>query len=246
MGGTAFLMYGDLDIDVFSAIPVRTGFFNRLLGRKHGDLIKSLTVGRPGTLVDLPSDSLAGIPAAFRDFLHERFSSPKPRDSAVLNDYFLQDVISVFLRGERQSEKTTQYYVQIGFSGCAGLAETSAELGAHWAEIWYQERSEFLMRRFFDPIGFTPTTEESTYRRGQLFAPAGDHGYALFITAVGTGGPYGAEDLYPPFEIDAAIEEQIGQEKTGELLAQIKSEYMPLLADGKCRCGMCAQRPPTA
>jgi hypothetical protein len=243
MGGAAFLIFGKLDMDVFGALPVRKGLLNRVLRRTNRDLIKSLTMGKRGTLLDLPSTSLQGVKDAFRGFLRESLRSPSPSDLSVLNGYFTLDVISVFLRSEQEEAGTTKQYVQIGFSGCAGLAEISAELGAHWAEIWYRDRKQFLIRSFFDPVGFTPTTEESACESHRVFVPAGAHGYALFTDAVEAGGPY-EEASYPPFEMDAAIEEEIGQDKTRELLEQVRRKYMRQAKEGKCLCGLCRAAPP--
>lgn len=69
--------------------------------------------------------------------------------------YLAMDVVTINVRGERSGDEVSSWYVQMTFSACAGMADTSAEVAAHWAEIWYRRAGDELASNHFRPFGFT-------------------------------------------------------------------------------------------
>jgi hypothetical protein len=51
----------------------------------------------------------------------------------------MDGIPSLYCWGEREAGSDTRSYVQLGFSGCAGMAEVSATVAGHWAAAWIRE-----------------------------------------------------------------------------------------------------------
>ena len=156
----------------------------------------------------------------------------------VLEEYLSVDVFSLYLRGE-EKEGLARYYLQLTFSGCAGLAETSAELAAHWAELWWQRERE-LIEGLCQPRGFSPTgLWDAVPSSGAMFLPLKQGGYAQYLdlesipAAPGLPPP---EDL-PWIEADMALHEE--RADTEERLAELKPVAQHVFSDRRCRCALC-------
>ena len=53
--------------------------------------------------------------------------------------------------------------VDIFFSSCGGTSDTSGQLAAHWAELWYGKEKSKIDADIFVPFGFLPTDSSCTY-----------------------------------------------------------------------------------
>jgi hypothetical protein len=222
MGGSATMIHGNIDP---RRLEHPRGYFARLFGRG----VTEIPMGNDRALIDLPcrdlKDVADGFPAWLRDTLADAWVSSK----AIL-DYLDTAAPNIHLRGDREGA-TTSWYVQVGFSGCAGLAQTSADVASHWAQKWFddeRERIDALLR----PRGFFAERAEAI-NESSLFLPIGAGGYAGYSVE---GWMAGSQRSH--YEFDAAIEEN--DEGAAQRLRQVlDTQLVALMADGQCRCQLC-------
>jgi len=234
MGGAAFLIRGELDYGKHECKPQKKTFLQRLRLRRQPEGPKILEFGQ-GKLIDVPAEKLSGMSAAFREYLHNRI--PKPWSSTnVFHEYLDAGVIGTYVRGEQPADSSsTDWYVQMTFSGCAGLGEIAAELGAHWAERWYQDEGDFITTSFLEPFHFTPGPSRSEDHFKRAFLPLGHLGYGLYVGHL-------KDQQYPPeyaFELDAGATEYMKYEDYLRLIKEIDETFEPVMSDGLCRCQLC-------
>lgn len=225
MGGAAVQIMGSLDA---RRLEEPRGFFAKLFRSRPP---REFSVGRDRTMIDLPCKDLRILEVEFQNFLRAELPSPWLASKSVL-DYLGTGTTDIHLRGERQDGGEASWYVQVTFSGCAGLAQTSADIAAHWADIWFQRHRDqigaLLQLRGFTPTGVEPVTEEQTY------LPIGESGYAGFSRE-----GWGPKDEVPThFSFDAAVNETNDAEAQ-RLSAQLESKFRRLMSDGRCRCQLC-------
>jgi hypothetical protein len=237
MGGTAFLIPGKLAEHHWQPTPEKRSFLDRVTGRRGFTKPRVTELG-PGTrLIELPPGPLVGLEADFRGFLARRLVEPWEASQLVL-DYLDDGVVTVFLRGEQSPERTEpHYYVQVTFSGCAGMAEVCAEVAWHWAALWYQDGYERLADRFFEPFGFVPSYPEAQGLLANPFLPLGRLGYGMYV-----GGLPGTPDEEAPsrlFELDAWMMESLDATEDLSIIRQLDTRFGPLMADARCRCQLC-------
>jgi hypothetical protein len=143
----------------------------------------------------------------------------------------------MYVRGETAPDTPTRWYVQVTFTGCAGLCEVSAELATHWAEYWVDARLPELQSTMLEPYGFHPRPDELE-RTPRKFLPVGPFGYALYVGEfIVEGAAYNPEFA---FELDASYEEDLFP--TGEYVDKefLDREFGSLLRETGCRCSFCA------
>lgn len=237
MGGTAFLIPGKLVEHHWQPQPEKRSFLDRVMGRRGFTKPRVTELG-PGTrLIELPPGPLVGLEADFRDFLARRLVEPWEASQLVL-DYLDDGVVTVFLRGEQSPERTEpHYYVQVSFSGCAGIAEVSAEVARHWAAVWYQDSYERLADRFFEPFGFAPSYPEAQELLANPFLPMGRLGYGMYVG--GLPGPSDEEAPSQLFELDASVMESLDETEDLSIIRELDTKFGPLMADSQCRCQLC-------
>jgi hypothetical protein len=242
MGGCAFLIWGQVDDKLLAPVEVKRTLLDRLLRRPavRGPNIMELPNG--SRLIDLPAAGLAGMKKDFRSFLNERVPQPWPSTKVIL-DYLDLDIFEIYLRGEQDQHGPAKWYVQCSFSGCAGTAEVSAELGAHWAEIWYRERRDSIGELHLQPSGFIPNESQTKPWASRTFLPVGNLGYALY-----SGQEQAASELFQPeylFELDDAMGNMTGMSEGDGVqdplfvLKSLEERFATLMADSACRCQLC-------
>lgn len=238
MGGTAFLIWGkpaDLNLE---PTPIKPTFMDRVLGRQRFHK-PQVTEGPFGSkMIDAPADRFRVLVGEFLDFLRRRISNPWASSKVVL-DYFGYGTISVYFRGEQTPDRSDpSWYVQLSFSGCAGTAEISAELAAHWTGIWYREDRDRIVDRFLAPLGFMVDEARTDAETQSVFVPVGELGYGLY-----TGGSGLEPDPEWPgsrlFELDAGLTESLMKPEDLSALRGLDRHYGPLMTDGRCRCQLC-------
>lgn len=224
MGGNALLVWGTADVERLA----RRGALARLFG--HG-APREVDIGSGRTLVELSPRGVRALAPAFKSYVRRTASPPWAATSSVVS--YLDIAFELFVRGERQGATAPAWYVQLSFGGCAGMAETSSEVAAHWANKWWADERE-LIAGLLAPRGFTPTHVTGT--GGELtFLPLGDLGYASFRKE---GYRFDAETPPTHFEIDASVAE--GNEEGAERLSRIlEKDWAPYMADGRCHCQLC-------
>jgi hypothetical protein len=162
---------------------------------------------------------------------------PVSEASRNIVEYLDLDVIRINFRGQKRAQnESTEWCVQITFSGCAGMAETSASLAAHWAELWYLENRTELQKEIFSLSGFYSSEPEDNTET-ETFLPLPEGGYAKYF-AEPQEMYINGEELSFHFEIDDSFLE--AQADGGlDLMNKIESEYLTVMANGKCRCQLC-------
>jgi hypothetical protein len=221
MGGSAILIHGDIDARRLVRPP---GFLARLLGRP----------GVPQALgaefIELPGEDLKVLAGAFADYLRARMPVPTPSTRPVFD--YLRDVgTKVDLRGEKRGSGY-DWYVQLYFSGCAGMAEISAEVAAHWAMRWYADEGGRIEADILGPRGFTAATVELAADPA-VFLPVGSGGYAHYPVE-----PERPDDRRG-FSIDGAATEW-DEAEARRVQAWLEAHGAALVRQAGCHCQLCA------
>jgi hypothetical protein len=233
MGGSALLIHGTPSADLLTPRAAPRSLTDRLLGR-HPVLGPTETpIGRDHMLLEIPSGPLRPLADDFRAFVERAFDDPWPSTENV-RDYLAIDVITTYLRGSRTANGVPSWYVQFTFSACAGMADTSADLAAHWAEIWYRRSGDELASKYFRPFGFIPERIEGPANR---FVPLGRMGYAVI---------HDGEEADPEvpgsryFALDYAVLETFDGEDLTREWQELDAALSDMRAAGACFCQFCA------
>ena len=156
MGGTAFLIWGKLSEARLQPTPLERTLLDRIMGRQRFDKPNVTNVGGGRRVIDFPATKYQVLADDFRAFLERKIPVPWPATEEFMN-YLEDGALSIYVRGEQAPELSApDYYIQITFSGCAGMAEVSAELGSHWAEIYYRDTHENIKDQYLNHFGFVP------------------------------------------------------------------------------------------
>jgi hypothetical protein len=234
LGGSALLIHGTPSADLLMPRAAARSLADRLLGRHPVSGPTEAPIGHDRVLLEIPSDPLLPLANDFRRYVDRAFDDPWPSTMCV-RDYLAMDVVTIYLRGERVGNEVPRWAVQLTFSACAGMADTSAEVAAHWAEIWYRQAGDELASKYFLSFGFTPERVETT-GPAKLFVPLGRLGYALF---------HGGAEANPDsegrnFELDwSSLETLNGGDLTREW-QELDEALSDVRAAAVCRCQFCA------
>lgn len=205
MGGSAYLIRGHLQDWRREAV--------------EGDLGEGL--------IDLDAGPLgAAFVKAFREYLGGEIRKPWPATKTALG--YIKDSGEAYLRGDKLG-----WYVQVSFSGNAGMSGLSAELATHWAGSWLAAELEELAQTLLLPQGFEPAESwrDEVPEPPPLFVPTRQYGYA------GLHPEYGYhfdEWVTEPFEDEPEEDEESEHPLVTKLAAQAD-----FLSDGACRCQLC-------
>jgi hypothetical protein len=203
-----------------------------MLGRTRQVAPRVVPLGSGGELIDLDATELKPLIPRFHAFLSRRLPEPNTASAQTLEYLGIRDIPRLYLRGNREAGKAAEWFTQVGFSGCAGMAEVSALVACHWAAAWAQEEMPVLEREIFGPFGFTPTPDQSFGLADERFLPVAELGYLRYVPA----DEREAGGLV--FEVDHAVVEAI--ENAEERLADASARHGSLMADSRCRCQLCA------
>ena len=218
MGGSAFLIYGRVAEE---RSRVKPGAWT--------------SVGANRRIVTLPTDVVSKLPDAFLADLGRRFSKPWSATATTL-EYLQADATTAYLRGDEEAGKGLEWYVQLNFSGGAGLSEVSAVLAVHWAERWFATQPSALAAAYLEPDGFSPNGRVEPLNAAHMFVPVGAAGYAI----IDRSSPDG-----PMLDVDQwALEaiEEFGEDDEIDATAMLDRAYaaMPSLRSAdSCCCQWC-------
>ena len=235
MGGSALVITGTPSADLLTPRAAARSLADRLLGRHPVSGPTETPIGRDRVLLESPSDPLRPLADDFRTYVDRAFDDPWPSTMCV-RDYLAMDVVTIYLRGERSGNEVASWYIQLTFSACAGMADTSAEVAAHWAEIWYRQARDELASKYFLPFGFTPERVDTT-GPAKRFVPLGRLGYALF---------HGDEEAGPAdsecrnFELDWSVLEPLSGVDLTRDWQELDEALSDVRAAGLCLCQFCA------
>jgi len=205
-----------------------------------------------GGFEELPVDRRLqkALRASFARFLDEEIPEPWVATRILRKNYLRPISFAIYLRGQRDKPNQPYYhYVQLSFSGCAGMADTSSALAAHWAEVWCKKRTEFIETELLRPYQLEPTENPAlVLEPEETFIPAGEYGYASFVPAK-YRAKQDADDERPVcfFMVDACWHEAhyagLGDganiDFEFDVVNTLNREYAELMSDGRCRCQLC-------
>jgi hypothetical protein len=231
MGGTALLIYGHLSADRLRPRPLPRNWLDRLLGRTRERSPRTVTMGHNRELLEVDAAELEPLVARFREFLAREIPVPHSASAQTLEYLDIKGIPSLYLRAESEGGGEPEWYTQVTFSGCAGMAEISALVAAHWAEAWARRELPALEREILTPFGFTPRKEQR-FESTDRFLPMEELGYLHWLPEEDR------EEDEVLFEVDHAVIEAI--EGTPDRLTAVSDQYAKLMTDGRCRCQLCA------
>ncbi len=239
MGGTAFLIWGAIEESILKQESQKQSLFDRILRRNPGPSLQRMEMGPGHIFYDLPSPELNKLKGDFLDFLNNIAPSLwKPTN--YVRDYIKQNAFETYLRGEQNPpESEIEWYIQISFPDCAGLAAVSAEVGAHWADIWFSRNKERISQEYLIPFGFTPSSYQKPFNQFPMFLPLGKLGYGLYM---GDEPIDLEEDSNRPtrFELDEGLIEELEIRRTLPDLKALELDLSEHMTDGKCKCQLCS------
>jgi hypothetical protein len=237
LGGAALLIYGSVRDERLHPPAAPRSLVDRLLGRDRAETPAWSSVGRDRRMIDLPADALAQMGSAFTDHVANCFSQPWKATTAIL-EYLRLDITSVYVRGEATGSNPPEWYVQVTFSGCAGMSEVSAELAVHWAQRWYAEDQAGLTAKYLEPYGFKPNGRTGAAPSPAVYVPLGAAGYARFDPTPRPVDEDVVESRF--FEIDAAATETLDEAEKAMVMQMLDEKLPPILPSGSCCCQLCA------
>jgi len=238
MGGHAYVIPGRLVPERLerekppSELVRPVSFWRKLVGARA-------PIAEPSVVQLANGDRLTEIPAApldpeliddLRAWLGRRIAQPS-RGTAVVVDYLDDSSPTVYVRGiHRANDRMPEHFVQVMFSGCAGEAETSARVAAHWTALWYAAEQARIASEHFAPFGFTPDSGVPIDDESMAFLPAGELGYLEYV-------PLDMRhDADAAFEMDHATAEAHAD---SPLLARLEDVFGGFMREGACRCQLC-------
>ena len=239
MGGNALLIYGTVADELLRPRPAPRSVLRRILGGSGTSAPKWRQLGSNRRMMDLPAGGVKELAREVRAHVATRFQ-PRWTATASVIDYLGLDVINVYLRGDQEGEAPPEWYVQLSFSGCAGMAEVSSEVATHWAERWYETDHERIASTFLRPHGFEPSGRTLGIASGAVFVPIGTAGYATFSPTpreVDSEAQL-AESRY--FDIDASALETLDDTELPDVMRKLDEELRPLIPESGCCCQWCS------
>jgi hypothetical protein len=184
-------------------------------------------------IYDIPAEPIDHpLVADFRKWLARRLPEPSDASKVVL-EYITEITPNVYIRGTaHKGETTPSFWVQMSFSGCAGMAETSARVAGHWTGLWYRAEHERISDKYLRAARLIPDASKATTgdEEPYLFVPGGDLGYVEYLAPGLAGGE-------PEVSIDHSVAEAIEGDPRLDRLHEIVA---PFISAGMCRCQLCA------
>jgi len=237
MGGYAYVIPGHLAPERLerpsdTAVQAHPTFWQRLLGApKPVDALSAVQLPNGDRLIEIPAVPLD--PALIEDlraWLDERVEQPS-RGTAVVLDYLNDSSPTVYVRGiQHATTQTSEHFVQMMFTGCAGMAETSARLMAHWSALWYVAERERIHAEHLVPFGFIPEPGVPVDDERMAFLPAGELGYLEYVPSERRDAGQTA------FELDQGVVEAFDG---SALLTRLDDLFGGFMREGLCRCQLC-------
>jgi hypothetical protein len=238
MGGSAFVLECQVARELYEERPLPRTLIDKLLFRTRRAGVRRMSFGDATHLEFVLPQALAALPSMARAWMRAHIPSDDASARVILDEYLSVPVADVYLRGQER-DGTTRTSVELIFSGCAGLAETSAAVVVHWCERWWREDRAAIERAcagsgvtLVDVFRFDGETSP-------IFFPLKQGGYALFTDAAAVPPSPG---LPPPeglpwLEVDEALNEQ--RADVDDVLPALKSLAEETFTDRRCRCVMC-------
>lgn len=244
MGGDAFLLEGEVAPALLEERALPRTLLDRLLFRTRRAGLRRTALGEQVLLeVEPLLEAVAALWPVFRRWLAGRLPPERGPAAAAVHEYLALDPCTVYLRGEERGGRA-RFYAQLTFTGCAGLAETTAAACVHFAERWWTDERAALTAGLAG-AGFAPSGpwREDVVPAPPLFFPLRRGGYALFTDAQAL--PPAPPGVPPPeglpwLEVDGALHEGGEVEDVDAALARLRPLAEAAFAERRCRCDLCA------
>lgn len=231
MGGSAFLIYGDIDSKLLEKRETKPTFIQRIFGIKKYVSPKETPLGNNLTIIDINQPCFDKLIDMFQEFLNRFISQPHSATGQFI-EYLKIKTMSIFFRGEKTLDKT-EWYVQFNFSGCAGMGEISAELGSHWVDKWLKIEKYSLLD-FFNQNGFH-ISDNQPENDDSAFIPFEKYGYAKIQNSVITDEEYEGSQY---FEFDQSVLEGLDNSDFRKM-KNLDQQYKNYYDLKKCCCQIC-------
>lgn len=217
MGGAAFTIYGKYSGEEES----KKGLFSRMFKKESQKSVREKTVTKE-------------FKADFVEYIDSKLENDIT--VSVVKDYLkMKGIFECFIR-----EHNGIHCIDITFSGCAGMAQVSSEVCAHWAEFWHKENRKKI-EEIAKRNGFNPDGRAEGMGKNEVFVPAGAAGYALLIVDESS-----EKEMLPPnifkttfFEVDESYMEGADEKEFVELNDKLNLEYSGAVKERKCMCAFC-------
>ena len=231
MGGSAFLLFGSIDPILLEKREIKQTLFQKIFGIKKYTGPTETKMNDNYSLMSINNHGLGILEKIFKKYLLEAIPNPNTATKQFM-DYINIKTITIYLRGNKKVDKT-EWYVQITFSGCAGMSETSAALGSHWAELWInKERNKIT--EILAKNGFI-IDENRNESEKNFFIPFDKYGYAKVLNENEIDDEIEGSKY---FEIDQAVLESLSDEEQ-TLLSKLDNKYYTYVNNKICHCQIC-------
>ena len=202
-------------------------------GKVADHLLQSTTeveLGGGRFMTEAPSKVFAHIPKEFKSFLYRAMPHPW-QSTAWFFDYLSLPALSLFLRGERAARnEPVDWYIQLSFTGCAGVAGIAAELGNHWLGKWIESEGLKIQETLLAPYGFESDLSQVEAAAG-VFIPFEGLGYGQRISDAEVDPDWEGSKY---FEFDCVYDPDFIDAKIMKKLRLIDDNFRHLGAEGRC------------
>lgn len=179
-----------------------------------------------------PPELLQRFQESFGSFVGS-FGVPWNATQHILD--YMSYAASILIRGERSGDAPAMWESYVRLSGCAGMAQTSSEVAAHWIRTWANQRPTELSTLLSDH-GFSVSNIEKDDEILKYF-PTAECGYTSYwldaADAVTEDEPWAGK-----FDIDVAAYDHLADGGLA-LARKLESVAGELMSDGICRCQLC-------
>lgn len=233
VGGQVAIISGTLAQRALQPKPARRGVLDRIIGRTRMVAPSERRAPDGSAWIELPPDDWLPLAAAFGAFLRRAMPAPWEASRMFL-EYLDLPALEVRVNGARGAgAQEPVWTLEFSFSGCAGMAEVSAELGAHWVEKWFEKEGARIQAELLSGAGFEAQPAELAT---PVFVPFEGLGYGRRFDEEPDAQSEGSRI----FEFDYSVSEVLGHEGKLASLQALDAKFGSVGADGKCRCQLCS------
>ena len=188
--------------------------------------------------ITIPTDEFLFLKEMFMRYINKELNRHWNSTKSIF-DFFNLDILSIYLRGKQiLSELEPEFFIDIVFSGCAGMADVSGMLGAHWAGIWYN-RNKKEIDTALNLKGFLSNGKSKVGNDYGRFIPIGDYGYAIF-NEMHNHIELETYSKCKYFELDqSAIIELEKENIKNRVTEKLDKYYGEIMKNGGCMCQLC-------
>jgi hypothetical protein len=233
MGGMLTRLSGQFDESKKIPIPLEKTLLDRILFRQRYE--KPIRQKfQDFTYIKIQNTQLSNeITKKFISFLNATISIPSEATKAIL-DYLLLGVMSTAITGEEKNDKT-DWFVSFSFSGCAGMAEISAELCCHWVERWFEAKSDELIP-IFKSANFECSKINFDNPQNYSFMEVGTRKHGFYSSL------FPEEDGSVTYEVDGSVYETFDGFEEEDFEEKFQSKMRATYGNNKmeCKCQLCS------